>query len=462
MRSWPRWKRLAFAAVVSPTLFATLASVVFYSNLHRRASAMSTASMMPYPPLESSRRLLILAPHCDDETLGAGGLIAEARRRNISVSVAFLTNGDGFPAVCALATKKVTLRSADYIHFGELRQMEALAALDRLGVSADHVHFLSYPDRGIKALWETSWPADQLYRSSYTASDHSPFSRTFTPKTAYCGESVRSDLVRLLEEIQPTDVFVTHPSDDHSDHSAAAAFTQAAVEQVKTARHIASPLLHYYIVHRGDWPLPQGLYPDKPLMPPAGLTRADTTWYTLSLSAQALRAKTEALSRYGSQMEICGRQLQSFVRENEIFGQLSEPTLVAGVAGSVRDATQDDVVRFANPSTDLTGLRVTEQPDGLEIHVRLRGGIAPGVRYALRLQSDQGVYLTQPLKVPRLPKPNVLELVQRIPYTALQSKHGTRPHVVWISAETGITNRYIVDQTGYRQFHLSHKPETAE
>ena len=42
----------------------------------------------------STRRVIIVAPHPDDEVLGAGGLIQAALSRDISVEVVAVTDGD--------------------------------------------------------------------------------------------------------------------------------------------------------------------------------------------------------------------------------------------------------------------------------------------------------------------------------------------------------------------------------
>ena len=81
----PRWKRFALLALVSPTLLAALVSLGFYANLHRTAQAMSGTSLPKLPALTKTQRLLVIAPHCDDETLGAGGLITQARQSGIPV-----------------------------------------------------------------------------------------------------------------------------------------------------------------------------------------------------------------------------------------------------------------------------------------------------------------------------------------------------------------------------------------
>ncbi|WP_157448829.1 PIG-L family deacetylase [Deinococcus peraridilitoris] len=41
--------------------------------------------------------VLLIAPHPDDETLGAGGVLQDAIARGREVWVAFVTNGDAFP-----------------------------------------------------------------------------------------------------------------------------------------------------------------------------------------------------------------------------------------------------------------------------------------------------------------------------------------------------------------------------
>ena len=65
-------------------------------------------------------RVLVLAPHPDDETLGAGGLIAQARAAGATVCVALLTQGEAEPG-------------ADGPDHGLARLAECRAALEILG-----------------------------------------------------------------------------------------------------------------------------------------------------------------------------------------------------------------------------------------------------------------------------------------------------------------------------------------
>ncbi|MBE3040252.1 MAG: PIG-L family deacetylase, partial [Chloroflexi bacterium] len=105
---------------------------------------VAVADLKPFP-LDGYHRLLILAPHCDDETLSSAGLILAAQRAGIQVRVVIATNGDGFLFATMQDFRKIYPKHPDFIRMGELRQQESLAALATLGVRPDQVTFLSYP-----------------------------------------------------------------------------------------------------------------------------------------------------------------------------------------------------------------------------------------------------------------------------------------------------------------------------
>ena len=81
---------------------------------------------------------LVLAPHADDETLGAGALIAETARGRRLAGVVFLTDGSGSHSFNDNATRERLVR---------LRRREARLALRRLaGKRAPKPTFLSWKD----------------------------------------------------------------------------------------------------------------------------------------------------------------------------------------------------------------------------------------------------------------------------------------------------------------------------
>lgn len=78
---------------------------------------------------------VVVAPHPDDETLGAGGLIAMQRSRQIPVKLLAVTNGEAaYP---------------DMPDLGRMRQMEQTGAAEALGVMSDSIVHLGFDDSNV-------------------------------------------------------------------------------------------------------------------------------------------------------------------------------------------------------------------------------------------------------------------------------------------------------------------------
>lgn len=112
------------------------------------------------------QRVLIFAPHCDDETLGCGGVISRLVEEGVPVRVVMLTNGDGFHH----PVSNLKQNPAGHIELGRMRQKESLAALKKLGVPASSAVFLGYPDGGLAMMWLYFWPwTNRIHRETPTA-----------------------------------------------------------------------------------------------------------------------------------------------------------------------------------------------------------------------------------------------------------------------------------------------------
>jgi LmbE family N-acetylglucosaminyl deacetylase len=475
------WQKLAACGAVAPFVLAGGTSGAFYLRWHYEAAEQTVANLPPAPVPAPGRRILVLSPHCDDETLGVGATIADARRKGVPVTVAFFTNGDGFRVAAGRELNEVSVAPADFVRFAERRQQESLRADRKLGVAPGDVVFLGYPDRGLRPMWEDHWSAADPFRSGFTGHTHSPYPRTYTPRTPYAGSAVLSDLVRLMRQVKPTDVYVTHPADDHPDHSAAASFAQAALLSLRGGGAASDAWardarVHYYIVHRGDWPLPQGRHPNAPLAPPPGLAESDTRWAVYRPSAEARAAKAAALNEYRSQLRITGRFLNSFLRANELVGELPEPTVMAdGAPAHVRDAAQDDVARYVDAAADLTGLTVQERVAGssaVDVRLFTRGPVSPRVRYTLLLKSRHagGAAGGDAFSILRLPVTAAssgggLGAGNTLTVTVPREKLGPGADCLWVSAETRYpgTGKFgvlpPVDRIGYRPFRLAAPPQ---
>jgi LmbE family N-acetylglucosaminyl deacetylase len=95
----------------------------------------------PQLALAGVRRLVVLAAHPDDETLGAGGLIATASGRGLQVDVVVMTAGEG---------SHPDSPTHDAERLARRRRLEIVAALAELAPTA-RAHLLSFPDGGLSA-----------------------------------------------------------------------------------------------------------------------------------------------------------------------------------------------------------------------------------------------------------------------------------------------------------------------
>jgi len=85
-------------------------------------------------------KTLVVAPHPDDESLGCGGAVALLRKFGNEVTV--LTVSDG-------ALSHPNSKKFPPLKLRDLRESETIAALEILGVSADKITFLRFPDGNV-------------------------------------------------------------------------------------------------------------------------------------------------------------------------------------------------------------------------------------------------------------------------------------------------------------------------
>jgi LmbE family N-acetylglucosaminyl deacetylase len=99
---------------------------------------LTEAEAIPYEPAPlRGERLLVLAPHPDDEVIGCGGLIAHHLREGRAVSVIVATDG-----------AKATGAAGDVETYKRRREEESRSGLDLLGPGIE-LTFLRFPDRGL-------------------------------------------------------------------------------------------------------------------------------------------------------------------------------------------------------------------------------------------------------------------------------------------------------------------------
>lgn len=138
---------------------------------------------------------LVVAPHPDDESLGCGGLIAEAARLGAVVHIVVVTDGARSHAGSG-THRPETLR--------RLRRDETLEAVAVLGVPPARVSFLDLPD------------------------GHAPLGGA-------AAEAAGQRLASLARDIAAGTIFTSWDYDTHPDHVAAHSYAAAAAREARAS-----------------------------------------------------------------------------------------------------------------------------------------------------------------------------------------------------------------------------------
>jgi len=84
-------------------------------------ASMGWTKPMTVLEIKQGERLLVVAPHPDDETLGAGGLIQRVVARGGEVRIVLVTAGDGYVEAVTHETGQLRPAASAYIGYGERR-----------------------------------------------------------------------------------------------------------------------------------------------------------------------------------------------------------------------------------------------------------------------------------------------------------------------------------------------------
>lgn len=129
--------------------------------------------MSHYPPPDA-KRVVILAPHPDDETLGCGGTIALYTSNAVEVYLLVLSDGGGISVDLTDKDKDIDITS--------VRKQESLAAASLLGIK--HTLFLGFPTRKLEE-----------YK-----------------------DEIKKKVEDIVREFEPEIIFAPSPVDFHQDH----------------------------------------------------------------------------------------------------------------------------------------------------------------------------------------------------------------------------------------------------
>jgi LmbE family N-acetylglucosaminyl deacetylase len=204
------------------------------------------------PPISPT---IVIAPHPDDETLGAGGLIASLREKNVDVVVVAVTDGEN--------------AYENAVGLGQVRKIEQVNALKYLGV-----------------------PQDKIVRFELPDSDVISYEQDLVDK-----------LLPLLSK--STHIVAPWPGDFHPDHEATG---RAAIE---ASRQTGATLTFYFFWtwHRGT--------PD--ILPKSDLRSMTLTNEALSAKRNALECHQSQLQHVSGEPILPANLLDPAERAFEVF-----------------------------------------------------------------------------------------------------------------------------------------------
>jgi len=281
-------------------------------------------------PFKQDERVLILAPHPDDETIACAGVIQEALKAGAKVKVIYLTNGDHNEFAFVVYEKRIPMRKGEFVHLGQVRQEESTKAMKFLGLSENDLVFLGYPDYGTFEIFCKYWQTTKPFRDRLTRISSVPYKDNPSYGAPYYGESILKDITAQILDYRPDKIFVAHPADVNVDHKTLYLFLQVALSDLEA--RIAKPKVYPYLVHCVGWPKPRHYHPELELYPPNKFTGSQINWLRLNLSFDELDKKYQSILFHKSQTQSSAFYLLAFARENELFGDYPEMELESQLA----------------------------------------------------------------------------------------------------------------------------------
>ncbi|MGN8132852.1 PIG-L family deacetylase [Paenarthrobacter sp. 22069] len=234
------------------------------------AAGLGAAPELPLDAAElAGMRFVVLAAHPDDETLGAGGLMASLAALGAQVEVVLCTAGEGSHPDSPTTTPD---------QLAQARLTEFAEALTALGLK-DCWTFLGLPDRGLQAHTEA------------------------------IATAVRESVQRLPGAPDRLAIVAPYRSDGHGDHDALGAVGAEVARQDGHAL-LEYPIWfwHWAVPHGGDW----------------------RQWVRFHLDEPARTAKKLAMAEHATQVQplsplpgdetlLDGKFLEHFSRGYEVF-----------------------------------------------------------------------------------------------------------------------------------------------
>ena len=270
----------------------------------------------------TSKTILVVGPHPDDETLIAAGITRSAVNAGDVVKVVVVTNGD-----------------QDGYSLGLRRQDESVAAAAVLGLDEDNVIFLGYPDTLLRNIYNAgsetqifTGPSGRTSTYGFRGLGRVDYHTHLTGAAGdYNRKTMRQDFEALVTNYLPDEIYTVTSYDDHPDHQAVAMFVEDALATLSQSGAIPTTQLFQSIVWvPGGYPWPEldgdGFTPTVPFQePPTLSSRTPLSWseiYRFPVSPEMLLADPDASMKYQAIVQYQSQLSNwhtSFARADEFF-----------------------------------------------------------------------------------------------------------------------------------------------
>ncbi len=384
-KTWGKVQKLIPNKIIRNILIVLIIyNAYIYTNFYfeafqnNRIKRVFTAPQIKAP--SHGDTVLIVAPHPDDETLGPGGYIKKAVKNGAKVYVVLMTYGDGYK-IAAETEQGFNGKPESLIRFGKKRRLETIDALTSLGVDRDHIWFLGFPDRGISPMWIRYWK--NLYRSPLTKVTDAPYPTSYIPHIPYMGKKVFDVLSEIIEKIEPNIIFLPSPFDFHVDHWSTYSFSIAAILNLIEKRKMSIPAIYTYLVHYKNFPYPKGYYPKGALLPPKDMSIYKTRWRSYDIT-DVEKDKKEAILKYKTQLIFLKRLLLSFVRTNELWGEVPEFSLENEEMVEIPDLLTDVLVDYMDTGANIRYMDIERLRTGVKISIVVQKSVSKKYIYHVR------------------------------------------------------------------------------
>jgi LmbE family N-acetylglucosaminyl deacetylase len=232
---------------------------------------LADPAALPFRDIRSinRQRVLIVAPHPDDETLGCGGAIALLAGKGYDLQVLVISDGTG-------SHPNSQTHPAPVLE--SIRSQETIAALGILGVDPGSIAFLHLKDGAIPTITTPEFHAAKLLCRNY------------------------------LQTTGPDTIFLPWRLDPHADHRATWQLIQAAILSLEMMPQV----IEYPI---WDWDISQQTTVDL----------SHITGWRLDIQS-VLKQKTQAIESYRSQLgQLIDDDPNGFCLSAEMLANFTRP-----------------------------------------------------------------------------------------------------------------------------------------